>query len=97
LQPKILVLDEATSALDGATERDIIAAIERIRSDRTTIVIAHRLSTVRNCDRILLVAEGRVLEGGTWDELYERNAQFRRLVLMAQTEDASIEAAANVP
>jgi len=82
--PKMLVLDEATSSLDGATEREVVEAIERLRSDRTMLVIAHRLSTVRACDRIILMAGGRVLDTGTWEELLGRSDDFKKLVRMGQ-------------
>jgi ATP-binding cassette subfamily C protein len=80
LDAKLLVLDEATSALDGATERDIVEAIERLRGERTMVIIAHRLSTVRNCDRLIHLDGGRVLETGTWEDLETRSEPFRRLL-----------------
>lgn len=86
LEPKVLVLDEATSSLDGVTEREIVEAIERLRSDRTMIVVAHRLSTVRACDRLVLMEGGRIADVGTWDELAGRNDDFRRLVELSQLE-----------
>lgn len=78
--PKVLVLDEATSALDGLTEAEVVEAIEIARADRTTIVIAHRLSTVRTCDRLVYMADGGITNVGTWDALLASNAEFRRLV-----------------
>lgn len=89
LDPKVLVLDEATSSLDGATERDIVEAIERLRMDRTMIVIAHRLSTVRSCDRLVFMSQGTIEDVGSWDELFARNAAFRRLVELSRTEEAA--------
>jgi ATP-binding cassette subfamily C protein len=86
LEPKVLVLDEATSSLDGVTEREIVEAIERLRTDRTMIVIAHRLSTVRSCDRLVFMAEGKIVDVGSWDDLAARNAAFRRLVDLSKTE-----------
>jgi ATP-binding cassette subfamily C protein len=85
--PKVLVLDEATSSLDGATEREVVEAIERLRSERTMLVIAHRLSTVRACDRIVLVAKGEILDSGTWDDLLGRSDEFRKLVRLGQTPE----------
>lgn len=79
-EPKMLVLDEATSSLDGNTEREVVEAIERLRSERTMLVIAHRLSTVRACDRIVVVAAGKVVDSGTWDELLVRSLDFQKLV-----------------
>ena len=67
--PAILILDEATSALDSATERDIQAALDRIASDRTTLVIAHRLTTIIGADQILVMDEGQICERGTHEEL----------------------------
>ena len=67
--PPILILDEATSALDAATEQKVQAALDEVMRDRTTFVIAHRLSTVRNATRILVFEQGRIVESGTFDEL----------------------------
>jgi len=78
-RPPVLVLDEATSALDGVTERLVMRAIRRQQSDQTLVVIAHRLATVRGCDQIVLMEEGKVAEAGTWDELLRRSARFREL------------------
>lgn len=83
LDPKVLLLDEATSALDGVTEREIVEAIERLRGDRTTIVIAHRLSTVRHCDRVVLLEGGRVAQVGAWEDVLSRSERFREMVRAA--------------
>jgi ABC-type multidrug transport system fused ATPase/permease subunit len=77
--PKLLVLDEATSSVDLATEARIEAALDRLLAGRTSIVIAHRLSTVRRADRILVMGEGRVVEEGTHEELLSRPSAYRRL------------------
>ena len=77
--PKLLVLDEATSSVDLATEAKIEAALGKLLAGRTGMVIAHRLSTVRRADRILVMGEGRVIEGGTHDELLSRPSAYRRL------------------
>ena len=63
--PPILILDEATSALDATTEMKVQAALDEVMKDRTTFVIAHRLSTVRNATRILVFEHGRIVESGT--------------------------------
>ncbi|MDQ4064306.1 MAG: ABC transporter ATP-binding protein/permease [Actinomycetota bacterium] len=77
--PRLLVLDEATSSVDLMTEARIEEALDRLLEGRTSIVIAHRLSTVRRADRILVMGEGRVIEQGTHDELLERPSAYRRL------------------
>ena len=76
----ILVLDEATANVDAAAESAITAALDRIAMHRTTIVIAHRLSTVRNADRIVVLEDGRLVESGRHDDLLERAGIYARLV-----------------
>ena len=78
-EPEVLILDEGTSALDGATERALVTAIDEATHERTLIAIAHRISTIRNADRILVVADGRIQDIGTHDELLERNELFQAL------------------
>ncbi len=77
--PPVLILDEATSALDAATEAKVQAALDEVMKGRTTFVIAHRLSTVRNATRILMLDQGRVIESGSFDELVSRNGRFAEL------------------
>lgn len=77
--PELLVFDEATSALDLQTERDLVRAIAALHGTRTLIVIAHRLSMVRDCDRIVFLSDGRIADVGSFDELAARNAEFRSL------------------
>ena len=78
--PPVLVLDEATSSLDTQTERLVQEALERLSEGRTTIAIAHRLSTVRDADQIVVLDRGRVVELGTYDELMARGGRFAELV-----------------
>ncbi len=85
--PPILVLDEGTSALDTISERKIQRAIDRARSDRTVILVAHRLSTLRDADRILVFDAGRVVESGSYDDLVTRNGTFAELVRSASGDD----------
>ncbi|HEX5176589.1 MAG TPA: ATP-binding cassette domain-containing protein, partial [Chthoniobacteraceae bacterium] len=77
--PPILILDEATASVDNQTERLIQEALERLMQSRTTFVIAHRLSTVRHADQILVMGHGRVMERGTHAELLARRGLYLRL------------------
>jgi len=79
--PSLLIMDEATSALDNLTERAVMDAIQNIRTDKTIIMIAHRLTTVRTCDTIFLMEQGRVVAQGTYDELVADNATFRKMAV----------------
>ncbi|CAN5130857.1 ABC transporter transmembrane domain-containing protein [soil metagenome] len=81
--PKILLLDEATSALDSESERLVQEALERLMVGRTSIIIAHRLSTVRHCDKIFVLNAGRIVESGTHDVLVAQNGVYR---LLAETQ-----------
>ena len=78
--PPILILDEATSALDSVTEAKLQETFEKLSQGRTTIIIAHRLSTVRNADRIAVIENGRVAELGSHHELMEKNGAYAQLV-----------------
>jgi ABC-type multidrug transport system fused ATPase/permease subunit len=82
--PDVLILDEATSALDGITEREVIEAIEALPRDLTTIMIAHRLTTVQHCDRIWLIDGGRIAALGTYDELSSQNQVFRQMARLTR-------------
>ena len=77
--PPIMIFDEATSALDATTERQIQAALDAATKGRTTFVIAHRLATIRNADRILVFDGGKIVESGNFDELVARNGKFAAL------------------
>jgi subfamily B ATP-binding cassette protein MsbA len=88
----ILILDEATSALDNESERLVQLALERLMENRTTLVIAHRLSTVRRADRIIVLVRGRIVEQGTHEELLALGAEYRKLYDL-QFQDAPQSAA----
>jgi ATP-binding cassette, subfamily B, bacterial MsbA len=91
--PPILILDEATSALDTESERLVQQAIDRLMRERTVLVIAHRLATVRDADEIVVLDEGRVAQRGTHDELYRAGGLYRRLHdLQFREDDAPVGA-----
>lgn len=84
--PPILILDEATSALDTESEKLVQEALENLMKDRTTLVVAHRLSTIRNADLICVMHEGQIVEQGTHNELLLKNGYYRRLIEMQQNK-----------
>jgi len=92
--PGILIFDEATSALDSETEQGIQAELDRIARGRTTLVIAHRLSTVMDADQILVLDQGRIVERGTHRELLERDGAYAQMWALQQQEEAEQAAAA---
>jgi ABC-type multidrug transport system fused ATPase/permease subunit len=78
--PKILILDEPTSALDIVSEKYITESLEELMKNRTTIIIAHRLSTVRKTDKIFVFNDGEVVEDGSYDELISQKGEFNKMV-----------------
>ena len=93
--PAVLVLDEATSSLDTESERLVEDALEKLLVGRTTLIIAHRLSTVRRADRLLVLSHGRIIEQGTHAELLARGGLYARLYQRQFRDgDAELEAAA---
>ena len=88
--PEILLLDEATSALDTASEAKVQAALEKASEGRTTIIVAHRLSTIRNADKIVVINEGKVVETGSHTVLMKLKGQYFKLVT-TQIGDEHIE------
>lgn len=79
--PEVLILDEATSALDNLTEQAVMNALNTLGNSKTIILIAHRLSTVRGCDQIILLEAGRVKSKGTFNELTKNNESFRAMAV----------------
>jgi ATP-binding cassette subfamily B protein len=99
--PPILILDEATSSLDAGTEQKVQAALDEVMKARTTFVIAHRLSTVRNATRILVFDSGHIIESGTFDQLVALNGRFAELAraqfMAPEPETAPISAPVELP
>jgi ATP-binding cassette subfamily B protein len=92
--PRILIFDEATSALDSRSEKSIQAELNRIARGHTTLVIAHRLSTVMDADQILVLDRGRITERGTHRELLDRGGTYAQMWMLQQQEEAEREKAA---
>ena len=90
--PSILVLDEATSALDNTAEVYIQKALDTLSIGRTVLVVAHRLSTIRNADKIAVVQNGRITEMGSHDELLKKNGEYSRLYRLQFRDSDSIDA-----
>ncbi len=88
----VLILDEATSALDAESERFVKKAIENLMKDRTSIVIAHRLSTVRRADKIVVLQRGEIVEQGTHDELIEKSGTYKKLYELQFAESEILKA-----
>jgi len=86
--PDILIFDEATSAMDNITEKAIMNSIENLTGKKTIIIVAHRLSTVKDCDRLLLLDEGKIIGEGSYEYLLENNKDFRRLSLIEEDHNS---------
>ncbi len=84
--PEILILDEATSSLDAESEYLVQQALNRLMRNRTTIIIAHRLATIRKVDRIFVLKDGKIIESGSHTELYEKDGNYRNLVQLQLSE-----------
>lgn len=90
-QPRLLLLDEATSALDTESEKIVQAALEKVKDGRTTIAVAHRLSTIKDADAIIVFSKGRIAEVGTHKKLLSRRGMYYEMSL-GQSLDRSIPA-----
>lgn len=92
-EPRVLILDEATSSVDSESELQIQQALAQLVKGRTSIIIAHRLSTLRNCDRIYVVDEGRIVESGPHNELMKLNGKYARMVRIqtSVSKDATVD------
>lgn len=93
--PKILILDEATASLDSKSEREILTAIERCSEGRTVIAVAHRLSTIQDADKIIVMSEGQVVEEGTHTELLNKKGTYAGFVDLQNLSDPSAKGAAD--
>ena len=91
--PRILILDEATASVDTDTEKQIQEAVARLVKGRTTFAIAHRLSTLRNANRLVVLKDGKVHEVGTHAELLEKKGEFHRLVTMQEAMTKIVQVA----
>ena len=89
--PRVLVADEATSALDTATESQILESLEEIARDRTSVFVAHRLSTVMKCTRIIVMRDGEIVEQGSHDELVDLSGLYAKMWVAQQAEELSVK------
>ena len=85
-KPRILILDEATASLDSVTERSIMKTVNELTRDITTVIVAHRLSTIAHCDSIFVFEQGRIVESGTHEQLIKANGAYKKLWDAQQTE-----------
>ena len=82
-----MVLDDSVSAVDTKTEETILTNLKKTRSGKTTLIIAHRISTIKNADKIIIVDDGKIIDLGTHDELISRCEFYKEMVLRQQLED----------
>ena len=87
----VLLLDEATSALDAESERAVQAAVDKLSEDRTTLIVAHRLATVKKADRIVVLEAGKIVDTGTHDELVGKGGLYARLARLQFTDGIAAE------
>lgn len=88
--PDVLIFDEATAALDRETETEVTAAIDRLKGQKTLIIVSHKLDLVRNCDKIVFMKEGRIIDVGRFDDLIAGSALFRRFAHVGETPSATV-------
>ena len=81
---KLIIFDEATSSLDGLTEEAVIESINNIQNTKTVVIVAHRLTSVKNCHKIYFIDEGKILDSGTFDELLSKNELFRKMAKLSR-------------
>jgi ATP-binding cassette subfamily C protein len=82
-QPQVLIMDEATAALDNETEREITQAVERLSGQKTLLIVAHRLSTVKNCDQLYFIDNGQVVASGTYEQLFTKSLAFQEMAQLS--------------